>query len=103
MSDENTGSAFGGEGSAPPEGGAPPEGSTPPEGSPPAEGGDARIIEERPDWLDSRFKTAQDLGAAYKELETKFSQTRPQKAPDEYEVTLPDGVSLTDDMVKAFQ
>jgi hypothetical protein len=39
--------------------------------------------EERPEWLDEKFASGEDLAKSYDELQKKFSQGK-HKAPDEY-------------------
>ena len=43
--------------------------------------------EERPEWLDEKFGTGEDLQKSYDELQKKFSQGK-HKAPDEYDAAV---------------
>lgn len=53
---------------------------TPPEGGAP-ESTEVPVTEERPDWLDARFKTAEDQAKAYREAE-KMAQQKSQRAAE---------------------
>lgn len=55
-------------------GNVPPDG-TDPDGTPP-DGGSG---DDRPDWLDEKFKTPEDLAKAYKELEAKQGGKKPDE------------------------
>ena len=45
----------------------------------PDQGATPEQTQERPEWLPENFKTPEDLAAAYRELQSKFTQERQQK------------------------
>ena len=59
--------------------------------------------EERPEWLDAKFATAEDLAKSYDELQKKFSQGK-HKAPDEYstDVLTDAGYQMDDPIVDTY-